>query len=169
MTTVYCDGGSEFICTTCKKGRLRCRDHVKRICRLEGGETEWFIIPRHQCDNDGCGRMHRMVPDFLVPFKHYKAEIISGVLDGIVTPSDEDSFDQPSENTMKAWNHWLMSNLLNIEGILHSEACRNLGFSESFMKSGEPLLPQLRLMYQDWLEKLFRFIYNTGNRLVPVY
>lgn len=110
-----------------------------------------------------------MVPDFLVPYKHYRAEIISGVLDGIVTPSDEDSFDQPAENTMKDWKRWLISNRLNIEGILHSEARRNLDFSESFLKSGEPLLPQLRNMYQDWLEKLVRFIYNTGNRLVPVY
>lgn len=166
---MYCDGSSEFVCPVCRKGILRYRDRVKRICRLEGGETQWYEIPRYRCDNEGCGKLQRMLPDFLAPFKHYRADIIAGVLDGIITPSDEDSFDQPSENTMKAWKHWLMANLLNIEGILHSEACRSLGFSERFLKSQTPLLPQLRHLYQDWLEKLIRFIYNSGNRLVPDY
>ncbi len=35
----------------------------------------------------------------LTPFKHYNEETISGVLDGIVTPEDEDSETSPSEDT----------------------------------------------------------------------
>ena len=30
-----------------------------------------------------------------VPYKHYASEVISGVLDGIVTPEDDDSADYP--------------------------------------------------------------------------
>jgi hypothetical protein len=41
-----------------------------------------------------------MLPDILTPFKHYNEETISGVLDGIVTPEDEDSETYPSEDTM---------------------------------------------------------------------
>ena len=41
-----------------------------------------------------------MLPDILTPFKHYNEENISGVLDGIVTPEDEDSETCPSEDTM---------------------------------------------------------------------
>ena len=32
-----------------------------------------------------------MLPDCLVPYKHYNEETISGVLDDIVNPDDEDS------------------------------------------------------------------------------
>ena len=41
-----------------------------------------------------------MLPDILTPFKHYNEETISGVLDDIVTPEDEDSETCPSEDTM---------------------------------------------------------------------
>ena len=110
-----------------------------------------------------------MLPEFIPPYKHYRTDIISGVLDGVITPADEDSFDRPSESTMIVWHHWLMANRLNIEGVLRSVAFRELGFSEEFLKSGDPLLPQLRSEYEDWLEKLIRYIYNSGNRLDPVY
>ena len=68
------------------------------------------LHPPSQSDNDGCRRLHRMLPNFMVRFKHYSAEVISGVLDGIVTPEDADSEDHPSVNTMKRWHHWLMAN-----------------------------------------------------------
>lgn len=41
-----------------------------------------------------------MLPDCLVPYKHYNEETISGVLDDIVNPDDEDSEIYPSEKTM---------------------------------------------------------------------
>ena len=66
-----------------------------------------------------------MLADFMVPFKHYSEEVISGVLDGVVLPSDEDSADYPSEQTMIRWHHWLMKNKLNIDGQLKSIAYYN--------------------------------------------
>ena len=39
-----------------------------------------FLIRRLKCSN--CGRLHRELPDCLVPYKHYASEVISGVLDG---------------------------------------------------------------------------------------
>ena len=53
-----------------------------------------------------------MLPDFLVPYKHYNEETISGVLDGIVNPDDEDSEVYPSEMTMLRWHHWFILNQL---------------------------------------------------------
>ena len=32
-----------------------------------------------------------MLPDFLIPHKHYAEETITGVLNGVVGPDDEDS------------------------------------------------------------------------------
>ena len=45
-----------------------------------------------------------MLPDMLVPYKHYREETVSGVLDGIVSPDDEDSENYPSEQTMVRWD-----------------------------------------------------------------
>ena len=64
---------------------LSYRDSCIRIMRLEGGRKRRFLIRRLKCSS--CGRLHRELPDCLVPYKHYAAEEISGVLDGVVTPT----------------------------------------------------------------------------------
>jgi len=109
-----------------------------------------------------------MLPDFMVPFKHYSAEVISGVLDGIITPSDEDSMDAPCERTMMRWHQWLTVNLLTMEGSLRAIGYRELGFSEELLKSSISLLGRLRAHTVFWLESIIRFIYNSGGFLVPV-
>ena len=108
-----------------------------------------------------------MLPDFMVQFKHYAAEVISGVLDGIITPEDADSEDRPSADTMKRWHHWLMANELYIDGTLKSVGCRDLGFGEELLKSGISLLRELRYSSERWLETILCFIYNSGGFLVP--
>lgn len=60
--------------------------------------------------------LHRELPDFLAPYEHCIAEIISGVLDGQVIPYDEDFMDYPCEMTMHRWHHWMMKNSLRIDG-----------------------------------------------------
>ncbi|WP_368179806.1 DUF6431 domain-containing protein [Agathobacter rectalis] len=37
--------------------------------RYEDGTHEWLRIPRRQCSNDNCRRIHQMLPDILTPFK----------------------------------------------------------------------------------------------------
>ena len=108
-----------------------------------------------------------MLPDLLVRFKQYSAEVISGVLDGIVHPDDADSEDRPCEDTMKRWHHWFMANELSIDGTLKSVGCRDLGFDEVLLRSGISLLEKLRLTSERWLETIHTFIYNSGGSLVP--
>ena len=108
-----------------------------------------------------------MLPDFLVKFKHYPAEVISGVLDGTVQPDDADSEDRPCEDTMKRWHHWFQANELRIDGILKSVGCRDLGFDEVLLRSGTSLLERLRKTSERWLETIHTFIYNSGGFLVP--
>ena len=98
----------------CKDGQLEFRDYCSRIVRQEGGDSEWIRIPRYRCNNPGCRKLHRILPDILVPYKHYQEEVIADSLDGRISPSDSD--DRPSEQTVKNWNHWLMFNALNIDG-----------------------------------------------------
>ena len=56
------------------------------------------MIRRFQCQN--CHSYHNELPDCLVPYKHYEAEVIAGVLDEVILPEDLDSEDYPSFNTM---------------------------------------------------------------------
>ena len=128
-------------CPICGES-LSYRDSCIRIMRLEGGRKRRFLIRRLKCNS--CGRLHRELPDCLVPYKHYAAEEISGVLDGVVTPEDDDSADYPCETTMHRWHCWLEANRLRIDGYLKSTGYRLLGFSTELLGSRVPLLDKLR-------------------------
>ena len=97
-------------------GVLSYRDTCERIMLLERRERRNYIIRRLKCHH--CGKLHRELPDCLVPYKHYAAEVISGTLDGVVTLEDDDSEDYPCAATMKKWHHWLVVNYLRMEEYL---------------------------------------------------
>lgn len=117
-----------------------------------------------------CRRVHRMIPDWLLPYKHYAEEVISGVLDDIIKPTDSDSEDYPAEITMFRWRHWLKMNERNIDGHLKSTAYRELDYSIELLKSGISLLNHLRSSIPTgWLRTIIRYIYNSGEKLPAFY
>ena len=136
---------------------------------MEGGTKERLIIRRLKCT--GCRVLHTELPDCLVPYKHYDSEVISGVIDGIVTPDDEDSADFPCEETMKRWLRWYKENKERIEGYLRNAIYRLLDNSDDFLISGVPLLNVIKDLEVSphWLGYILRVIYNSGNYLVPVW
>ena len=154
----------------CQKGLLLFRDYCKRIIRSEDGSREWIMIPRHQCDNPKCRKIHRMLPDILVPYKHYPEQTISGVLDEIVGPDDMDSENFPSEKSMERWHHWFIFNRMNMEGHIKSIGHRILGYDEELLSSTMSLLSYIRSSIPDiWLKIILRYIYNSGNTLQAFY
>lgn len=148
-------------------GHLRYRESRLRIRKQEGGSSDHLRIRRFRCS--ACGSYHNELPDLLLPYKHYEAEVISGVLDGIVTPDDQDSEDYPSLSTMLYWLHWFCSNLANIEGYLRNAGYRTLQLGEDFLFSDHSLLESVRNRYDSWLEKIIRVIYNSGGFLPAFY
>lgn len=142
------------------------RDTCKRILLLEGHIHHTYIIRRLKCHH--CSKLHRELPDILAPYKHYACEIISGVLDGMITPEDEDSADYPCEATMVRWRDWFTKNQLRVDGFLKSIGSRLPGFSEGLLKTGRSLLESLRSSHHRWLEVILRFIYNSGDFLVAI-
>lgn len=109
-----------------------------------------------------------MLPDFMVQFKHYSAEVISGVLDGFVTPEDADSEDRPSADTMKRWHHWLMANEQYIDGTLKSVGFRDLGFGEELLRSGISLTENSEDPRKDGLRPSYAlFIIQAGFWSLP--
>ena len=131
---------------------------------MEDGRKHWYKIPRCRCEH--CGALHRMIPDFLIPFKHYETEVIGGVLEKVITP-DTAPDDGPCEMTMLRWLRWFEANAHKIEAIIRSVVRRDLDFSDEFLKYDDPLLPRLRTHSPDWLKIVIRFIYNSGIRLDP--
>lgn len=133
---------------------------------LEGRERRVYSIRRLKCDH--CEKIHRELPDCFAPYKQYSVEIISGALDGYISPEDADSADYPCEATLQCWKYWLIANWLRIDGYLKSMGYHLLGFREELLKTGLSLLEKLRSSNEWWLETILRFIYNSGGFLVPV-
>ncbi len=122
-------------------------------------------MERRICTNGGCRKIHTVLPDCLVPYKHYASEVIAGVLDGIITP--EEAEDYPCEATMARWHHWLMANYFRIEGCLKSIGHCLMGLESGLLTSTVSLLETLRLSNGCWLEAILRTIYNSGGFLEP--
>ena len=113
---IFLPDGSEYLCPVCKEGTLIFRDYCKRIVRHDDGERETFHIPRHKCSNPRCGKLHRMLPDFMVPFKHYTEDVIS---DCVNNSSEQSQIcDGPSTSTIDRWKRWISLNTTDINGHL---------------------------------------------------
>ena len=156
---------NSHICPVCR-GTLRYRDSRPRIRKKEGGTKEQLMIRRFRCQN--CHAYHNELPDCLVPYKHYEAEVIAGVLDEVILPEDLDSEDYPSFSTMLRWLQWFRENLQRMEGYLRTVGYQILNLGEDYLFTADSLLDKIRNRYQNWLELLLRLIYNSGGFLVPV-
>ena len=104
-----------------------------------------------------------------MPYKHYEAEVIAGVLDEVVLPEDLDSEDYPSFSTMLRWLQWFRENLQRIEGYLRTAGYQLLNLGEELLFTPDLLLlNKIRNSCQNWLELILRLIYNSGGFLVPI-
>lgn len=88
-------------CPKCKSNQLNPYDKVKRLVKGAGGKRQWIDVQRYKCKK--CNSVHRHLPDIIIPFKHYDADIIEGVQDRCITPETFGFEDYPCEQTMKRW------------------------------------------------------------------
>lgn len=88
------------VCPKCG-GQLRYFDSVKRIVRTKNRKIERIRIHRLRCIS--CGTLHRELPEDLFPYKQYEAEVIRGVLEGLITCETLGFEDYPCEMTMFRW------------------------------------------------------------------
>ena len=165
----------EFPFTITSKEEPRCpycgallefEDHVRRHRKLAGGEKEWFWIERRSCP--ACCCLHRVLPDFLAPHKHYDIGIITGVLNSEIT-SDLLAFeDYPCERTMERWQGWMILNLIFINAYLKSVGIRLFAFGIALAYAAADLVEELKgRTPHGWLKTIIRAIYNTGASLEP--
>lgn len=120
------------------------------------------MIRRLSCPK--CRRLHAELPDILVPRKHYAAEVIEDVVDGVSTPDDRSTEDYPCARTMQRWKDWISGKQAQIDGLLRSVGATLPGFGTELLKSMDSLLVKLRERGAGWLPVTTRAIYNSGGR-----
>ena len=59
-------------------GNLRVRDSKKRCVINQAGDIDMYRLRRLKCKN--CGKLHTEIPDCIVPYKHYAAEVVESEL-----------------------------------------------------------------------------------------
>lgn len=99
---------NQWVCPKCG-GDLKYYSTVKRIVKSKGGIKKNVLVKRFRCMK--CFSVHRQLPPNLLPYKHYEAEIIRGVIRGDITPYNLEYEDYPCETTM---NRWMASQKLQI-------------------------------------------------------
>ena len=97
-----------LICPDCK-GDLKYYDKTKRLVRTKRRKTKYIKIKRFRCIK--CGKIHRELPEFVFPYKQYEREIISGVVNGYISPHTLGYEDYPCEITMVRWSRNLQPTL----------------------------------------------------------
>lgn len=148
---------------------LHYRDQRLRIRIKEGGEKQYLKIRRLRCSNPDCLKYHNELPDCLVPYKHYEAEVISGVLDGIIQQEDLDAEDYPCFYTMIRWLAWLQFNISIIEDYVRRFLFTKTVDQRIRHSSESPILQELQNKSQCWMETVIRLIYNHGGFLYSFY
>ena len=88
-------------CPKCNSNELKQYDKIKRLVKGTGGKKQWIEVYRYKCEK--CNSIHRQLPDFIIPFKHYDKEIILGVQNGNISTETFGYEDYPCEETMKRW------------------------------------------------------------------
>lgn len=137
---------------------------VLRVWKKEGGERRWVMVDLVKCPC--CKRIHRALPDFLTPYKHYETEAIEDVIDEVIT--EDDPIDYPCNITMQRWRGWFEKNKANLDGQIRSAGYRLLDFGAEFLKSTDSLLEELRnRISPGWLSAVVKMIYNSDGRIVP--
>ena len=89
--------------STCPKcgGVMHYYNSEPRLIRTKGRRQIQGSVRRFRGAH--CGAVHREMTELLFPRKHYEAEVIIGVLDGLITCETLGFEDYPCEATMVRW------------------------------------------------------------------
>lgn len=74
---------------------------TKRLVREKYGKSNIIIIKRYRCAS--CNKIHRLLPYSITPYIRYDNEVITGVLDDLITSDTLGFEDYPCELTMQRW------------------------------------------------------------------
>ena len=93
---------NEEVCPNCG-GSFKYYDKVQRIVRTKNRMTSYILLRRLKCMT--CYKVYRVATDEIFPYKQYEAELIRGVLEGLITSDTLGYEDYPCEMTMTRWRY----------------------------------------------------------------
>ena len=67
----------ELFCPVCG-GTLKLYDHVMRMIKIQKGVKTYIYIRRLRCTK--CGRVHRELPEHIIPHIHYDKAIVNKIV-----------------------------------------------------------------------------------------
>lgn len=68
---------TQFQCPDCG-GQLYQRDTKRRKVIQQDGIAQIYRLKRYKCRC--CGKLHTVIPDCIIPYRHYAAEVMEGEL-----------------------------------------------------------------------------------------
>jgi len=95
--------GCDPDCPYCQE-RLIANDWNIRCCRNLDGTMKKYMVEDRRCVK--CGRMHRLLPDFLVPYKRYGREAIEEMIFNDIDDTLTKYPDTSNEYTIKRYKKW---------------------------------------------------------------
>lgn len=90
----------EYKCRMCGSS-TRYYDTVKRSIKEEYGKTRRVLVERRECTQ--CGSIRRLTPEYILPYKHYRKDIVQGFQNGELSVNLLEFEDYPSESTVRLW------------------------------------------------------------------
>ena len=70
----------DVLCPVCKSDCLKAKDRRKRRVILDDGSEITCLLERLRCKY--CGKIHHVLPDFIVPYKRYSRQVIEKIISG---------------------------------------------------------------------------------------
>lgn len=135
---------------------MQCKDRRERIGRSYDGEKKIYLVRRMYCRD--CRRMHTELPDFLIKYKHYEAQIVE---DGI-----EEQIpawcNHPVPETIRRWQIWFRHILPLLNAALASVYTELEDQLPSFFRKID-YVEQLRSKGEGWLATVLDILINTNR------
>ncbi len=128
---------------------------------------QWYQIEVWRCNDCTEQKLHRALPDFLAPYKHYNVDIITDIIDNVISSDDLGYENYPSDKTMFRWKEWFQQNEDVIAKYLLICGARLLAYGLVILFNLIAALDVMRSEVERWLSVILRIIYNTGAVLEP--
>ncbi len=88
-------------CPDCGSRELKYRDYCYRICKEIDADAKSYFIISVKCEY--CGRLHRILSDFMRAYGQYSSKAVRDVVAGEV--SNDDVIEYPCQITMNRWKN----------------------------------------------------------------
>jgi hypothetical protein len=108
----YIHSEEESVCPVCGGGLAVIGSRKRKVIAEDGGKVQVLIIRRLRCRE--CRSVHHELPDTVIPYKRYGAQIIENILEG------RTSAVICEESTIRRIKAWWASMRLYFENILAS-------------------------------------------------